>query len=189
MAKKQSAYVKRVIKKAIEAHEAARPRPLDMTQEYVARVLGETRTRELNNEQLFMVVFAAEGAERANADVLSAAEEFVQAWVAHPRDAEDIGRKHAELIRVVLNRRVSEDKLRNITNALRGYTARDWTLDQKLPKEPERPAHVMADINEARETITKATGFQPNTLIMGDKVARKLGIVGKRKRVRKGVKR
>lgn len=43
----------------------------------------------------------------ADHDVCVAAENFVQQWVAHPRDIDKIGHDHAELIRTVLNRRVA----------------------------------------------------------------------------------
>jgi hypothetical protein len=49
--------------------------------------------------------------QQADAEVLKSAGDFVQSWIAHPRDVQLIGRNHAELIRVVLNRRAVRGEL------------------------------------------------------------------------------
>lgn len=53
---------------------------------------------------------AAAATQLADNAVLDAAENFVQEWIAHPRNVPKIGHDHAELIRVVLNRRVAHGK-------------------------------------------------------------------------------
>lgn len=49
-----------------------------------------------------------------DAAIVEAAEDFVQLWIAHPREPEKVGPAHAYLIYAVLSKRVSRiaDRLR-----------------------------------------------------------------------------